>query len=209
MRLYLVRHPKPQVEAGVCYGASDVLCNPEELESTASHILTALPKDLKVISSPLSRCERLAQILCQLEAGLAYKTDVKLAEMHFGAWEMKTWSSIAPQELAAWTNAFATYRCGGTGESAGMMVQRVAQRLHESIQSGENQLWITHAGVIRAVQWLSAQPFELFTELVRQPDPAQILSQLRAGDWPKGEVAFGQLHRGQPWDWPQQWPKVR
>jgi alpha-ribazole phosphatase len=203
MRLYLVRHPKPLVEAGVCYGASDVVCSTQALEEAVSALLQELPSGLKMISSPLSRCEQLAQILCRREPGFAYKSDEKLTEMDFGAWEMKAWSAIAPEELAAWTDAFATYRCGGSGESTGMFVQRVAKRLQESLQLDEDQVWITHAGVIRAVQWLSSQSWESFIALL---DPAQLLSQLRAADWPSNEVVFGRVYQGRPWDWPPAWP---
>ncbi len=215
MRLYLVRHPKPLVAAGVCYGASDVMCSAEALESAAHHLLGSLPKGLKMISSPLSRCEQLALNLCRLEPSFAYKTDKKLVEMDFGAWEMQTWDSMAQTELQAWTDDFASYRCGGSGESTGQFVQRVAERLHESLQSGEDQVWITHAGVIRAVRWLNEKLSDKGADkgndisndksndkgndknsagFIAQPDRAWLLSQLRAADWPKGEVAFGQVH---------------
>jgi alpha-ribazole phosphatase len=194
MRLYLVRHSRPQVAQGVCYGASDVLCSDEALESAASALIQALPQGLAILSSPLSRCERLAQHLCRREASFAYQTDQKLAEMHFGAWEMMPWDQIAPQELADWTDAFASYRCGGTGESTAMFLQRVAQRLHASVVQGADQIWITHAGVIRAVQWLRLQPPALLGQLIAQPDPGSLLSHLRAADWPKGEVAWCQVH---------------
>jgi alpha-ribazole phosphatase len=215
VKLYLARHAQPLVAKGVCYGASDVVCSADVLETAAQELLKVLPTGLHVISSPLSRCEQLAQILCRLQPDLTYKTDEKLAEMHFGSWEMQAWDAIPPEELKAWTDAFATYRCGGWGESTGQFVQRVAQRLHESLQSGEDQIWITHAGVIRAVQWLASQQFALFTGLLtppltppligqeRQPDPALHLSQLRAADWPTGEVAWCQV---QQWDWPPAWP---
>jgi alpha-ribazole phosphatase len=191
MRLYLVRHPKPLVAAGVCYGASDVVCSHEALEFAAHHLLGSLPKGLKMISSPLSRCEQLAQILCRLEPNFAYKTDEKLVEMDFGAWEMQTWDSIGQSELQAWTDDFANFRCGGSGESTAQFVQRVAERLNESLQSGEDQVWITHAGVIRAVQWLKGKNSAGF---MAQPDREWLLSQLRAADWPKGEMAFGQAY---------------
>ena len=195
MRLYLVRHPKPLVAAGVCYGASDVVCSAEALESAAHHLLGSLPKGLKMISSPLSRCEHLALNLCRLEPSFAYKIDKKLVEMDFGAWEMQTWDSIAQTELQAWTDDFASYRCGGSGESTGQFVQRVAERLHESLQSGEDQVWITHAGVIRAVQWLNEKLSDKSrASFIALPDRAWLLSQLRAADWPKGEVAFGRVH---------------
>jgi alpha-ribazole phosphatase len=204
MRLYLVRHPQPLVARGICYGASDVVCSAELLETTAHELLKALPTGLRVISSPLQRCEHLAQILCRLQPDLTYKTDEKLAEMHFGAWEMQAWDAIAPEALKAWTDDFAAYRCGGSGESAGQFVQRVAQRLLNSAQSGENEIWITHAGVMRALQWLGGQPFEVFTALAQRPAlQYALLYQLRAADWPQDAVAFGQVLA---WAWPQDWP---
>jgi alpha-ribazole phosphatase len=209
MKLYLVRHPKPDVASGICYGASDVVCSAEVLESAAAQLLDELPPGLTIISSTLSRCEHFAQILCRREADYACKVDPRLAELDFGTWEMKSWAQIAPAELAAWTDAFATYRCGGTGESTAQFLRRVAARLHESLQSQEDQIWITHAGVIRAVQWLCTQSFESVTELASQPDPARSLYRLRAADWPRGEVAFGRVHRvlrqAQPSDWPPVW----
>jgi alpha-ribazole phosphatase len=207
MRLYLVRHPQPLVASGVCYGASDVLCSSEQQETAARELLKVLPQGLQMISSPLQRCEHLAHFLCRLEPDLAYKTDEKLAEMHFGAWEMKAWDAIAPEELKAWTDDFAAYRCGGSGESAGQFVQRVAQRLLCSAQSGEDEVWITHAGVIKAVQWLHTLTFEAFTALAQRPGLlCEPLFQLHAADWPKGVVAFAQMQRQ---DWPPRWPRRR
>jgi alpha-ribazole phosphatase len=204
MRLYLVRHPQPLVASGVCYGASDVACSAEQIEAGACELLKVLPKGLRVISSPLQRCEHFAQVLCRLQPDLAYITDEKLAEMNFGAWEMRAWDAIAPEEIKAWTDDFANYRCGGSGESAEQFVQRVAQRLWQSAQRGQNEIWITHAGVIRALQWLGGQPFEAFTGLAQRPAPlCEPLSALRAADWPKGEVAWCRV---QPWDWPLAWP---
>ncbi len=207
MRLFLVRHPKPEVEQGVCYGASDVVCTAQALESAAENLLKMLPKGLKITSSPLSRCEHLAQILCRLDADFSYKTDEKLAEMHFGHWEMVAWEHIAQAELTAWADAFVSYSCGGAGESTALVLQRVAQLLHQHGTRGEDHIWITHAGVIRAVQWLGTQPYSLITSLIERLDPAPLLSHLRAADWPKGEVVFGQVCLGQPWDWPVAWPK--
>lgn len=203
MKLYLVRHAKPLIAPGICYGASDVSCSDELMKTEAYDLLNTLPKELEIISSPLSRCERLTQYLCGLESKFAYKTDAKLAEMHFGAWEMQPWADVAASELTAWTAAFATYRCGGSGESTAQFVGRVAQRLHASWQGEEDQIWITHAGVIRALQWLSTQPFDLFIELASRPDPARLLGRLHAADWPAGEVAYCRV---QQWGWPMKWP---
>jgi alpha-ribazole phosphatase len=212
MQLYLVRHPKPLVASGVCYGASDVKCSAEALGTAAADLLAELPKACKIISSPLSRCEHFAQLLCVLEPSFAYKTDSKITEMNFGAWEMQAWDSISVSELQAWTDDFAHYRCGQSGESTGMFMRRVAERLIESLQGGEDQVWITHAGVIRAVQWLSRQSLrdverftgERFTgeRFIAQPDRAGLLGRLRAADWAKGELAFGRV---QTLDWSPDW----
>jgi alpha-ribazole phosphatase len=202
MQLYLVRHPKPLVAPGLCYGASDVLCRQEEIRASAELLGQRLPKGLKIISSPLQRCEQLAQTLCQQAPHFSYETDEKLAEMNFGSWEMLAWDQIAPHELAAWTQDFASYRCGGCGESVAILLQRVACRLHATLLQNENQIWITHAGVIRAVQWLAEQPDALIASLTAQLDPVPLLSQIRAAEWPAGEVAFGQLWQGQPLRWP-------
>ncbi len=207
MRLYLVRHPQPLVESGICYGASDVACAASELQQAALNLLNELRNELSqgllVISSPLQRCEQLAQVLRGLEPDFAYKTDARLAEMDFGAWEMKAWDEIDRAELSAWTDDFTGFCCGGSGESTGQFVQRVAQLVWESQQSGQDQVWITHAGVIRALQWLSTQPLALLTALVQRPAPLYAHPYpLRAADWPQGVVAFGRV---QPWDWPQDW----
>jgi alpha-ribazole phosphatase len=223
MRLYLVRHPKPLVDSGVCYGASDVACAASELDAAALALRDALPKGLEIISSPLQRCEHLAQYLQRLESNLTYKTDVRLAEMNFGAWEMQRWDSVSPEELKAWTDDFAFYRCGGSGESTGQFVRRVAQRLMETAQAGQDQIWITHAGVIRALQWLQTQPLcqitegliELATVQARRPETlfefrgerlSLWLDQLHARDWPQSALAWCQV---QPWDWPLDWPKAQ
>jgi alpha-ribazole phosphatase len=225
MRLYLVRHPKPQVGSGVCYGQTDLSCAPDVLHTAAQALHDALPQGLAMISSPLQRCEQLALILSGLAPDFAYKNDARLAEMHFGNWEMKRWDAIAASELKAWTDDFAHYRCGGSGESTAAMVTRVAQRLMESARSGQDQIWITHAGVIRTLLWLQAQPVPwlqtLFTALAHRPaleqGQPQVLSEawllggeasdfwrdrLHARAWSQAEIAFGQV---QTWDWPQAW----
>ena len=202
MKLWLVRHAQPLVESGVCYGASDVACDPQVLQSTATQLLCELPKGLSIISSQLQRSEHLAQALCRLEPSFALKTDAALAEMHFGDWEMLHWNAITPQELAAWTDDFADYRCGSSGESTSQFVQRVAVRLLRSLQANQDEIWITHAGVIRALLWLQRQQaFKLLMQAISSAPqvlklpavPPDLLCQLRAADWPQDALAFGQV----------------
>jgi alpha-ribazole phosphatase len=202
MRLYLVRHPAPDLPAGICYGATDVACTPQALAQGAQEVLPSLPLGLTMISSPLQRCERLAQSLYGLRPDLIYKTDAKLAEMDFGAWEMQPWAEIAGAALSAWTDDFAHFRCGGSGESVAKLVQRVAACLARSLQAGCDEIWVTHAGVIRALFWLKGQSaFQLWAKGLiagRQertiPElPGELLGSLRAADWPQIEVPWNRV----------------
>jgi alpha-ribazole phosphatase len=220
MHLILVRHPPPLVASGICYGQTDVACSPEVMTFAAQALQHLLPQGISIVCSPLQRCEHLAQALQGLEPDLAYKTDARLAEMHFGAWEMQAWEAIAPSQLQAWTDDFAHFRCGGSGESSAWFVRRVAQCLRDCALAGQDQVWITHAGVMKALQWLQIQPptwiEALFKALARSPEATCALptlgdaehglwrDQLRARDWPQGALAFGQV---QTWDWPQDWQR--
>jgi alpha-ribazole phosphatase len=204
MRIYWLRHPKPLVASGICYGASDVPCTADAIEQAALALRDEIPFGLKVLSSPLQRCEHLAQCLQGLRPDLRYETDARLAEIDFGLWEGLAWDAIPRAELDAWTEDFVNERCGKNGESAGQLIDRVASVLMEGTASGQDQLWITHAGVIRALKWMANQPYSLMVALAGQPSRLELLRALRAADWPQNEVPWGQLVA---WDWPPAWPR--
>ncbi len=148
MRLWLVRHTKPVIAPGTCYGSLDLPAPPATAQD-AARLAEVLPHGIGLISSPLQRCEHLAQCLRRLRADLILKIDPRLAEMHFGGWEGRTWNDIGRPAVDAWTADFATHRPGG-GESAGAVLQRVGAALEEARAGGRDTAWITHAGVIRA-----------------------------------------------------------
>jgi alpha-ribazole phosphatase len=201
MRLSLLRHPPPLVASGICYGQTDVACAPDGLASAAQALRPCVPQGMRIVCSPLQRCVQLAQALQERAPGLTYETDARLAEMHFGAWEMQAWANIAPRELQAWTDDFAHFRCGGSGESSALFVRRVALRLRDSLRCGQDDMWITHAGVIRALHWLHQQPLEWRETLWQHLDAPCMRAQehrlwgrqLHARDWPTIKVAFGQV----------------
>ena len=96
--------------------------------------------------------------------------------MDFGKWEMQRWANIAAQEHAAWVNDFAHYRPGG-GENVQAFMRRVQAALADELHSGADEaVWITHAGVARALR-LIAQGIPLPTH---------------ANQWPREAPAFGQ-----------------
>jgi alpha-ribazole phosphatase len=146
VKLYLVRHPQPELGQGLCYGASDVPVSRGELARVHASLRSAgLPGDLPVYASPLQRCARLAQRLQPAAPVL----DARLAEMDFGRWEMQAWDAIPRAEIDAWAADLLHYRPGGA-ESVLDVARRVAAFLGELRQAGHREaLLVCHAGTIR------------------------------------------------------------
>ena len=202
MKLWLVRHAQPLIDAGICYGRLDMAADADATAQCAARLAAQLPAGLRVVSSPLQRCEQLAHALHALRPDLAYKTDARLQEMDFGQWEGRAWQAIPRAELEAWTGDFAQYQAGHDGESVTAFMARVGAAFDGltspsqtvtpalSPRAGEPEksgvLWITHAGVIRAV--------ELLAQGVRHIE--------RDNQWPVEAPKYGQwrtlaLHPGQ------------
>jgi len=178
VRLTLVRHALPLVAPGVCYGALDLPADLQATQQAASKLAQSLPRlpgGVQVISSPLQRCELFAQALQGIRPDLTYKTDARLTEMNFGRFEGQRWDSMPPEALDNWTADFWQHRFGGV-ESVAEVMTRVASMWDEACASGQPQVWITHAGVIRAAT--------LLAQGVRRIDRAQ--------DWPLTAPAFGE-----------------
>ncbi|MBX3660741.1 MAG: histidine phosphatase family protein [Ramlibacter sp.] len=178
MTLWLVRHAKPLIDAGLCYGATDVAADPVATRRAAEALAAVLPALARVRSSPRQRCGQLAQALRELRPDLAATPDPRLAEMDFGAWEGQRWDRIDPTALKAWTDDFAHHRPGG-GESVAAFMARVADAFDADSANPGDCLWITHAGVIRAIRLLAAGQRRV----------------TRAADWPEQAPAFGQWRR--------------
>ncbi len=176
MTLWLVRHAQPLVEAGVCYGALDLAADLLATRQAAGRLAQSLPQGLPVVSSPLQRCELLAQSLSALRPDLSYKTEAGLAEMDFGCFEGRRWAEVERQALDDWSADFWQYRFGGVQSVAGFMAQ-VGRVWDAACERGQDQVWITHAGVIRAAR--------LLAQGVRRID--------RAADWPLDAPGFGQV----------------
>lgn len=150
MRLYLVRHPRPEVPAGHCYGRSDVAANADDLE----RVLTALTSQglagaMPVYASPLIRSAALARRLAP-----APTFDARLAEMDFGAWELRSWDEIPRAEIDAWSADLLEYRPGG-GENVMDVAARVAGFHTDVTRAGHAQaLVVCHAGAMRMLHSL-------------------------------------------------------
>ena len=157
MILHLIRHPKPRIASGICYGRLDLLA--ENSADVAEKLRLDLPAGLPLWSSPLLRCRELAECLHPQPM-----FDERLAEMNFGDWEGQAWDDIPRAQLDAWAADVAGYTPPG-GESP-LSLQRRALDFIADLSVPEAVI-VTHAGVIRTLlaHWQGLPP-ERWPELV-------------------------------------------
>jgi alpha-ribazole phosphatase len=152
MRLYLVRHPPPVIDAGICYGSSDLTVLPEQHVRAAARLHGALPRQAPLFSSPLRRCAEFARVLAQELDCQQVEFDSRLAEMDFGAWEGRNWNDIGRAGIDAWCDDRLAYRPGG-GESVLEVAARVEAFYRALRQRDAGQaIVVCHAGTIRMLQ---------------------------------------------------------
>ena len=180
-RLWLVRHARPDVLPGVCYGRLDVPALAPANHAAAAALARALPRRLAAAChSPLQRCEQLAVDLRRLRPDLTCEPEARIRELDFGAWEGRAWAELPRAQLDAWAARLHAYAPGG-GEPLSAMLARVAAALADATRQahagGGDVLWISHAGVARCVHWL----------LVRGSRTL-----LTARDWPVAAPGYGQ-----------------
>lgn len=164
MRLWLCRHAPVLLDPGICYGVTDVQADPAGTQLAAQQLAQELPEGCPVWASPLTRTRQLADALCGLRPDLkSVFWDQRLQEMDFGHWELKAWDAIGQPAVDVWVSNFAHHPVGGA-ESTQKVVDRVAAALKQAQNQAQSanlkdMVWVTHAGVIRAVQFLvNAEP---------------------------------------------------
>lgn len=153
MKLWLVRHAEPLIGKGICYGQLDVGANEEATQRCAAALAAVLPFGLDVYVSGLLRARGLANALLGVRADLHLTVDTRLNEMDFGIWEGIAWNDIPKAVVDEWIRDFAHCRFGNV-ESATDVLRRVSAALKDMEPRSET-VWITHAGVIRAVHYLA------------------------------------------------------
>jgi alpha-ribazole phosphatase len=162
VRYYLIRHPRPSVGSGVCYGATDLALaeNPELIADTLRKLL---PAAAPLYSSPLRRCRALAQCIHPEP-----RIDERLRELNFGTWEMRSWEQIDRAALDAWAADPLNFAPPG-GESPAELIRRVGD-FHTSVSAATDGdvIVVCHAGTIKAFahllqaralsEWLALSP---------------------------------------------------
>lgn len=148
VQLYLIRHPQPLVDIGVCYGSTDIDVVAASLTSVAENLTPVLPQGLPMHTSPLRRCVGLAGLLAASLGSPEPITDRRLQELHFGDWEMRRWDHILHAEVNAWAADTVNY-CPGGGESLIQMAERVLDFRADILAAGQDSIVVCHAGTIR------------------------------------------------------------
>lgn len=207
--LWLVRHARvvpPGGQSGPasahCHGHTNWPADPAHTQEAALAVVNALEAfratrsaagdakaPLHLRCSTLLRCEQLSQSIQSLRPDWTIEWDARLTELHFGAWEGLPWDDVPRAELDAWAADFSGHRLGGHGETVHSFVQRVALAAHSAFRAGPpNQrdspqtqpaVWVTHAGVMRAMRWLEQRGWPV------DPPPPQ------AHGWPADAPAPG------------------
>lgn len=189
LELWLVRHARPVIAPGICYGSTDVAADAEHTAQSAARLWRALhdgstsvqAAPVPVWASPLQRAQTLAQALHTASGHtLHWHTDARLAEMDFGTWEGRAWAELGADAFAPWMADFAHHRVGG-GDSVVQFMARVGQAWQHALQQCHAQghtraVWLTHAGVIRAMR--------LWHQGITCPATAQ--------DWPADAPGYGE-----------------
>jgi alpha-ribazole phosphatase len=160
--IYLVRHTKPDIPKGICYGQSDIgvfASFQEEAAITKAKICSfenvAHLNTIPIVSSPLQRCFLLAKELHNQETMFEQnmRTDDRFKEMNFGDWEMQEWSAIDEFVMSAWMRDYVNIRATN-GESFREVVQRSNEAFRELAEADSKHksiILVAHSGVIRAI----------------------------------------------------------
>lgn len=142
--MYLLRHTRVAVPAGVCYGRADVPLA-DDFTAAAEAARRGLPAGLqRIVTSPSSRCRRLAAALAASPV-----VDPRLQELDFGAWELRRWDDLPRAAVDHWAEDF-VHRAPPEGETFADLALR-ATAAARAYYDGVPTLFVTHAGVIRAL----------------------------------------------------------
>ncbi len=176
-RIWLLRHAEPLEATSRCYGRSELEVPAHATEQAAAALAPRLPTGVPIVFSPRLRCAQLAQALRRRIPGAPPVADPRIAEMDFGDWEGQSWTAIGAPALAAWTADFADWRVGGgTGESVRDVMRRVAAARSDWAEASPGDVvWVSHAGVGRAMELLEA---------------GRACPQA-ASEWPRDGIGFG------------------
>ncbi|THF63152.1 phosphoglycerate mutase [Pseudothauera nasutitermitis] len=144
MELHLIRHPRPDVEPGVCYGQLD-LGIAESAAEVAERLRPHLPAEFDLHASPLQRARLLAE-----QFGTP-RVDARLKEIHFGDWEGRPFAELG-DVMNLWADDPLGFRAP-QGESVRDMSVRVLDWLN-ALRAGPPArpvVIVAHGGPLRVI----------------------------------------------------------
>ena len=150
MDIVLIRHTPVQAAPGLCYGVTDL-----PLAATASRDIEEVLRDLRavddVVSSPATRCRRLAEaIAARDQCGL--RIAPALRELDFGAWEGLPWDAIDRRESDPWAED-PWNRAPPGGESESALWRRLQGWLADSTPPPQGRVAsVAHGGPLRLLR---------------------------------------------------------
>jgi len=143
------RHPRPRGVDGRCIGArTDVPVDRRKAKRLAHRIRRVARREGRgrvVWTSPLRRAAAVGRWLARW--GFTHRIDPRLAELDFGAWDGRCWSTIGAAEVDAWCADFKDHAPGG-GETVAALMARCAAFLAEH----PDALAVGHGGWINAAE---------------------------------------------------------
>jgi broad specificity phosphatase PhoE/ribonuclease HI len=157
-RIILVRHGEtPLTSQGRYSGRGDVpLTDEGEAQAmAAAGRVAGISRDIAaVLSSPLSRCTRTAQLIADEAGGLPVTIMDDLIECDFGQWEAKTFAEVQerwPDEMAAWLASTSVAPPGG--ESFQAVAKRVRGALATVLSAypGKVVVLVSHVSPIKLI----------------------------------------------------------
>ena len=173
--MIFLRHPKPDVSPGLCYGRTDLDIGPDG-EAEIARAMEATPKVDRVIASPALRCRKLAEGLAARD-GVALRFDPRLWELDFGDWEGVPWAEIGREKSDLWASDPWRIAPPG-GETFAAVHARVGEVLAEVIaEAVPGTALVCHAGPIRVARMiLTGAGFEaVFAETVPYATPVRFV----------------------------------
>jgi alpha-ribazole phosphatase len=159
MRIALVRHKRPLIGAGICYGRLDIPVHPE-VEHAADAVLAGASR---VWTSPARRCRTLAEVVAAALA-VPLTEDARLQELDFGAWEGRPWDDVPRADLDRWAASPLTFAPPG-GESGEALIARIRDFDITLRADRRDCVVVSHGGPLKVLSaLLDGRPIDLLAE---------------------------------------------
>jgi alpha-ribazole phosphatase len=163
MKIVLIRHTKPVIEPGLCYGRLDVAVDPEAADALAAD--PGLRGATRVWTSPARRCRVLADAVA-LALAVPLTVDVRLQELDFGDWEGQPWDAVARADLDRWAASPLMFAPPG-GESGAALIARIEDFHADLLRDGRDCVIVSHGGPLKVLTaLLDDRPVDLFEAAV-------------------------------------------